>query len=253
MRIDEAFKYLGGGCVVYAVMAACSGGGGGMMAMDAGSDATLPGVGGAAGAMGMGGAAPDAARDQAMADVMGSDGATGMPDARQDAPGVMDAMMFPDGMVADSSMMDATQDQGSGDVVGIMDALTDPVPDAMAQDAGTCGTCSVTGPVTVAEPLAVRTADTDAMQLRRGYALAPTAQVVHVASGPVVVTDATVGTGGVLTVAPTGDCSAAGRAGLPMASETHAARVLVGAGEALCLAAGTFPTSVNWSGFVPYS
>ncbi len=227
MRIEETLKYLGGGCLVYAVVAAC-GSGGGRTAMDAGSDAASSGVGGIGGVAG------------SMSDAMGAADVTGRPD----------------GMLTDATgAMDATLDQGRGDVTSVMDALTDPVPDAMAQEAGTCGTCSVSGPVTVQG--SVLTADTDAAQLRSGTASANPSLGSRVFDGPFVLTDALGTTGSViLFIQPAGDCSFSSSS-TPIArfsqnSHITGAKFLVAAGRSLCSLGVSNNEDFSWSGFVPY-
>ena len=128
MRIDEALKYLGGGVVVYVVMAAC------------GSEPTSSG----------GKAARNDARDSgsvsATGDGSASGGGGGTQTTKEDG-GI--GQTLTDAMAAVRDALVGTE----------ADALTDPVPDAMAQ---TCGDC------TVPSTLKVVTADTDSQQADQG-------------------------------------------------------------------------------------
>jgi hypothetical protein len=139
-------------------------------------------------------------------------------------------------------------------MVGVVDALTDPVGDAMAQpDTSTCGTCTVAGPIVLAGPVKMMTAETDPAQALSGRI--PGGDDLLVAEGPLYLTDARsfVTTNQSLYSVIGTDCTAttiAWNVSLPsQEAAIHGARLFVPVGSSLC---ASLDGAVTWAGFRPY-
>jgi hypothetical protein len=202
MSMSEGFKYLGGGVVVYAIVAACGHTSGGSPSPDAS-------VGG---------------------------------------------------------------NPGGG---GVFDAMTDPIADAHASAGaggvtGTCGSCTVQGPISLSGPVKTLTADTDPQQAVGGtFTLDLVPQPI--ASGPFYLTDVRLPTSStnnltddVLYAVSGTDCTASNRV-LRLMTEPgaygslnaylaiHGAHYFIAAGQTLCAGpvSGLVPY-ITWAGFHPY-
>jgi len=112
--------------------------------------------------------------------------------------------------------------------------------------AQTCGSCTVDGPVQIAGPTKVITAETDIAQMVTGSASAGTESM---AVGPVVITDI-YGFQPTVQIGPGTACPVAG----PIALDSNeysirGARIVVPAGSVGCVKAAT---DYWWSGYKPY-
>ncbi len=133
------------------------------------------------------------------------------------------------------------------------DAFTSPVADAVAQTGTSCSTCAVSGPVTLAGPVKVVTADTDPAQIVGGTVTG----TLQLAEGPLFVTDAHVSDDAVssaqghLYIGTDAACAKSPDVGITVTkSGLLGSRYFVPAGKYLCL---TATVTISWLGFRPYS
>jgi hypothetical protein len=117
--------------------------------------------------------------------------------------------------------------------------------------AQSCGSCTVDGPVQIAGPTKVITADTDSAQLMSGSTTIPANGNALVVKGPFVLTDLY---GWGVSMGPGSSCPLAA----PVAITGYnnfltGARIFIPAGSIVCGNNGTNGSvSVLWSGFQPY-
>lgn len=157
--------------------------------------------------------------------------------------------------------------------------IGDAAAEEAAADAAACGSCTgpitVAGEVTLAQPVKMKTADTDASRFVGG-SLSPTLQGESLADGPLILTDVALVDNRApeslavesawtefYVVAPGKDCASLDRrlvasATLNHSGDLHGGRLVVQSGETLCVrqqvAGGFSPVAlvVSWSGFRPY-